>query len=102
VRWRILWQSVVASMTNPKTIVFFLSFLPQFVSDPSSHVARQLLVLGAIYMLLTVFVYGLVAYSAGHIGHWVRTREAFASRLRWVTGASFIGLGIWAALPDRR
>jgi len=66
--WRILWHSVVASMTNPKTIVFFLSFLPQFVSDPSSHVARQLLVLGAIYMLLTVFVYGLVAYSAGHIG----------------------------------
>jgi threonine/homoserine/homoserine lactone efflux protein len=100
--WRIVWQSVVASMTNPKTILFFLSFLPQFVDSRSSHVARQLLLLGGIYMLLTVMVYGLVAYSSGHIGHWMRTRATVASRLRWVTGASFIGLGVWAALPERR
>jgi len=100
--WRIVWQSVIASMTNPKTILFFLSFLPQFVDNQSSHVTRQLLLLGGIYMLLTVMVYGLVAYSSGHIGHWMRTRAAVASRLRWMTGASFIGLGVWAALPDRR
>ena len=100
--WRILWQSVVASMTNPKTILFFLSFLPQFVDRRSLHVTRQLLLLGGIYMLLTVAVYGLVAYSSGPIGHWMRTRAAAASRLRWVTGASFVGLGVWAALPERR
>ena len=99
---RILWQSVIASLTNPKTILFFLSFLPQFVDRGSSHVPGQLLLLGGIYTLLTVMVYGLVAYFASRIGQWLRTRAAVASRLRRMTGVSFIGLGVWAALPSRR
>lgn len=98
----IIWQSIVASMTNPKTILFFLSFLPQFVNTKTSSVTPQLLLLGSIYMLLTVIIYGTVAYFAGGIGRWLRTRTVIASRLRWITGSSFIGLGVWAALPDRR
>jgi threonine/homoserine/homoserine lactone efflux protein len=99
---RILWQSIVASMTNPKTILFFLSFLPQFVNAQAGDAAGQLLLLGTIYMLLTLIVYGLVGYYAGTAGRWLRTRETLASRMRWLTATSFIGLGVWAALPDRR
>lgn len=98
----IIWQSIVASMTNPKTILFFLSFLPQFVNTKTSSVTPQLLLLGSIYMLLTVIIYGTVSYFAGGIGRWLRTRTVIASRLRWITGSTFIGLGVWAALPDRR
>jgi threonine/homoserine/homoserine lactone efflux protein len=100
--YRVFWQSIVASMTNPKTMLFFLSFLPQFVHAPAGNAARQMLVLGTIYMLLTLIVYGLVGYFAGGVGRWLRARETFASRLRWLTATSFIGLGVWAALPDRR
>ena len=99
---RILWQSIVASMTNPKTILFFLSFLPQFVTATAGDAGRQMLLLGTIYMLLTLLVYGLVGYYAGSAGRWLRTRETVASRMRWLTATSFIGLGVWAALPDRR
>ena len=98
----IIGQSVVASMTNPKTILFFLSFLPQFVNTHTSSVTPQLLLLGGIYMLLTVIIYGTVGYFAGGIGRWLRTRATIASRLRWISGGSFIGLGVWAALPERR
>jgi threonine/homoserine/homoserine lactone efflux protein len=99
---RILWQSIVASMTNPKTILFFLSFLPQFVSGPASDASRQMLVLGAVYMSLTVAVYSTVAYCSGRVSRWLHNSQAGVARLRWLTGTSFIGLGLWAALPDRR
>jgi threonine/homoserine/homoserine lactone efflux protein len=99
---RIVWQSIVASMTNPKTILFFLSFLPQFVSGPASDASRQMLALGAIYMSLTVAVYATVAYCSGRVSRWLRESRSGVARLRWVSGTSFIGLGVWAALPDRR
>jgi threonine/homoserine/homoserine lactone efflux protein len=96
----IIWQSVVASMTNPKTILFFLSFLPQFVNTKASSVTPQLILLGSIYMLLTVTIYGAIGYFAGSIGSWLNTSKA-TSGLHWITGSSFIGLGVWAALLDR-
>jgi threonine/homoserine/homoserine lactone efflux protein len=61
-----------------------------------------MLLLGAIYMLMTVMVYSTVACLAGSATRWLRDGPARAARLRWVTGTSFIGLGVWAALPDRR
>ena len=61
-----------------------------------------MLVLGAIDMLLTVTVYSVVAGLAGSATRWLRAGHARATRLRWLTGTSFIGLGVWAALPDRR
>ena len=98
----IIGQSVAASMTNPKTILFFLSFLPQFLNTAAPNAAPQLLLLGGIYMLLTVLLYGTVGYFAGGIGRWLQEQSGAASRLRWLTGGCFIGLGAWAAIPDSR
>jgi threonine/homoserine/homoserine lactone efflux protein len=98
---RVFWQSIVASLTNPKTILFFLSFLPQFVSPQKGAVTEQMLVLGGIYMLITVLVYASIGYFADRIGRRI-AGSAGALRLRWVTAASFFGLGLWSALPDRR
>jgi threonine/homoserine/homoserine lactone efflux protein len=99
---RIFWQSIIASMTNPKTILFFLSFLPQFISSRGPAPSRQMLVLGAIYMALTVAIYGAIACGSGVVSRWLHGGRARVSRLRWITSGSFIGLGVWAALPDRR
>lgn len=93
----IIGQSIVASLSNPKTILFFLSFLPQFLNTAAPSATPQLLLLGGIYLLLTVLLYGMVGYFAGSIGRWLQRRAGVASRLRWVTGGCFIGLGAWAA-----
>lgn len=98
----ILWQSIITSLTNPKTMLFFLSFLPQFVSGSLGNSTSQLFLLGGIYMLLTISIYGTLAYFSGSIGQWLRMHTTSAARLRWITGSSFIGLGVWAALPERR
>lgn len=96
------FAATILILTPGPNFLFFLSFLPQFVNPPAEHVARQLFVLGSIYMLLTLLVYGLVGYFAGSVGRWLRTREDPARRLRRIAATSFIGLGVWAALPERR
>jgi threonine/homoserine/homoserine lactone efflux protein len=99
---RVFSQSIVASLTNPKTMLFFLSFLPQFVSGPLRDASRQVLALGAIYMTLTVLVYSAVAYGSAAASRWLGAGGTRTAPLRWVSATGFVGLGIWAALPDRR
>jgi threonine/homoserine/homoserine lactone efflux protein len=100
--WQLVTQSITASITNPKTALFFLTFLPQFVAPGAGSPALQMITLGAIYMLLTVSVYGMVGLGAGTVGAWLRRSPLAALRARRAAGLTFIGLGLWAALPDRR
>jgi threonine/homoserine/homoserine lactone efflux protein len=101
---RLFWQGAVVNLLNPKTALFFLAFLPQFV-DPSAQIAPQMLVLGTLLVGLGVVsdgTYALVAAGAGR-----RLRETAAARrmLDRVSGAVFISLGLVAALagePRRR
>jgi threonine/homoserine/homoserine lactone efflux protein len=94
---RLFWQGAVVNLLNPKTALFFLAFLPQFV-DPSAPVAPQMLVLGTLLVGLGVVsdgTYALVAAGAGR-----RLRETAAARrtLDRLSGGVFISLGLVAAL----
>jgi threonine/homoserine/homoserine lactone efflux protein len=93
-------QSVIGNMLNPKVTLFFLAFLPQFVNTQAGHVGWQMALLGAIFMLVTVVVFGAVAIFAAMIGDWVRRKPAIGERLNVFAGITFIGLGIRVALPD--
>jgi threonine/homoserine/homoserine lactone efflux protein len=93
----LFWHGVVVNVLNPKTTLFFLAFLPQFV-DPSAPVAPQMLVLGLLLVGLGVLsdgTYALVAAGAGR-----RLRSAFASRrmLERLSGGVFVALGVVAAV----
>ena len=90
-------QGMLVNVLNPKTAIFFLAFLPQFV-DPSMAVAPQVLVLGAEFIAIAVISDGAYAVVAGTLGERVR-RSAVANR--WVdraAGGALIGLGGLAAL----
>ncbi|BEH10818.1 MULTISPECIES: LysE family translocator [Geobacter] len=95
-------QSIVANILNPKVTLFFLAFLPQFVSPASATPGLQLMGLGIIFMVVTIIIFGAVAIFAGLIGDWLRRRPAVAGRLQVLAGVTFIGLGIRVALPDVR
>ncbi|MFN8484351.1 MAG: LysE family translocator [Anaerolineae bacterium] len=98
----IVRQSIAASITNPKTALFFLTFLPQFVDPALGPVGPQMFFLGGLYMLLTLGIYGTVAYFSGTMGNWLLREQAMARRFRWLTASVFCALGVWALLPDRR
>jgi threonine/homoserine/homoserine lactone efflux protein len=92
-------QSVIGNMLNPKVTLFFLAFLPQFVNTPAGGVGWQMALLGAIFMVVTVVVFGAVAIFSGWIGDWVRRKPVIGERLNLFAGITFIALGIRVALP---
>jgi threonine/homoserine/homoserine lactone efflux protein len=93
-------QSVIGNMLNPKVTLFFLAFLPQFVNTQEGHIGWQMALLGVVFMLVTIVVFGAVAIFSGWIGDWVRAKPAIGERLNIFAGITFIALGIRVALPD--
>jgi len=93
-------QSVIGNMLNPKVTLFFLAFLPQFVDTEAGNVGLQMAILGAVFMAVTVVVFGAVAIFAAMIGDWVRRKPAIGERLNVFAGLTFIALGIRVALPS--
>jgi threonine/homoserine/homoserine lactone efflux protein len=93
-------QSVIGNMLNPKVTLFFLAFLPQFVNMQAGHVGWQMALLGVIFMIQTVVIFGAVALFSGWLGAWIRRKPAIGERLNIFAGITFIALGIRVALPD--
>ena len=93
-------QSVIGNMLNPKVTLFFLAFLPQFVDAGAGNIGMQMAILGVVFMLVTIVVFGAVAIFAAMIGDWVRRKPAIGERLNVFAGITFIALGIRVALPD--
>ncbi|MEO5695350.1 MAG: LysE family translocator [Usitatibacter sp.] len=93
-------QSVIGNMLNPKVTLFFLAFLPQFVNAGAGHVGWQMALLGAVFMAITLVVFGAIAIFSGFIGGWVRRKPVIGKRLNLFAGFTFIALGIRVALPD--
>ena len=90
----------VVNVLNPKTAVFFLAFLPQFVSVGRGAGAAQIAALGLVFVTLGLVTDGLYALTAGSIAHALRARRAGALAHRWMPGTIYIGLGVATALAD--
>jgi threonine/homoserine/homoserine lactone efflux protein len=95
-----LWQGVATEVLNPKTALFFLSFIPQFVSRTAGHVFFQFVVLGTISVVLNTSADLVVILLAGPLGKKIRSSALFRRRQRTVTGAVMIGLGTYLATSE--
>ncbi len=94
-------QGIITELLNPKTALFFLAFIPQFI-DPQGNVVLQFILLGSISVGLNTGADLLVALLAGPIGQWLRTSAPFRRRQRLVTGWLLIGLGAYVATADHQ
>ncbi len=90
-------QGIATEVLNPKTALFFLSFIPQFVSPAKGHLTLQFLVLGAISVTLNTAVDLLVVAFAGFFARKLNQDPKFGERQRVVSGAGMIGLGVYVA-----
>jgi len=97
-----LWQGVATEVLNPKTALFFLSFIPQFVNRGTGHVFLQFVVLGTISVVLNTTADLIVIALAGPLGEKVRSSATFRRRQRTLTGSIMIGLGAYLATSDSK
>src|SRR2546429_984500 len=91
-------RGAVVNVLNPKTALFFLAFLPQFVDRDRGGVWSQVLVLGLVFVGLGLVSDSLYALGAGAIGRLLRRRRR---ALQYGSGIVYIGLGAAAALVKR-
>lgn len=94
-------QAVLTEILNPKTALFFLAFLPQFVHPENGLVVLQLTILGLVFVLLGLVSTVVFAVSAGGLGRFLRRNPAV---LKWqgkVVGGIYCTLGIRLALQER-
>jgi threonine/homoserine/homoserine lactone efflux protein len=91
------WQGIATEVLNPKTALFFLSFIPQFVHRESGHVFWQFLLLGTISVTLNTSADLVVTMFAGPLGNRIRSSAKFRRTQRTATGAIMIGLGTYLA-----
>jgi homoserine/homoserine lactone efflux protein len=91
-------QGFLVIMANPKALIFFGAFIPQFI-DPKGHYVAQLALLGVTAMLIALVSDGAYAVLTGRAGSLLsRKRVRLVSRL---SGACLIGGGVWLALTRR-
>jgi threonine/homoserine/homoserine lactone efflux protein len=97
----VLGQAFLVALLNPKTVLFFLAFLPQFADPARGAAALQLLVLGAIFLGVAMATDAGYALLAGGIGAFLRRHPAFATAEGRVSGLVYVALGVGAALAGR-
>lgn len=98
---RVFWDGTVVNVLNPKTAIFFLAFVPQFVEPAAGSATLQLVTLGGLFIAIGLFTDATYAIAGGAIGDWLRRRPHLDDRRRLVSGITYIGLGVTAALSGR-
>jgi threonine/homoserine/homoserine lactone efflux protein len=91
---RLFIKGLMANAINPKVVIFFLSFLPQFVDVNAGSMAWQLGQLGILFTLQAALIFGSLGFFAGGIGRWLNRRPTAGFWLDRLAGAIFVGLGL--------
>ena len=99
---RIYWQGFAVNILNPKTALFFLAFLPQFVDPSKGNVIGQNLLLGAVFVGMAVVTDSLYALLASSLASKLTGNRRFQTGGRYFAGLVYIGLGITTALTGAR
>ncbi len=95
-------KGFVTAALNPKTVIFSVSFLPQFVDAGSGSAALTMLMYGFIYFLLGLVVLVFCARTSGFVRHWFVAKPVLERYFRWITGTIFVGLGLKLMVPENK
>ncbi|MFD0467129.1 LysE family translocator [Nonomuraea thailandensis] len=96
---KVFLEGVLVNVFNPKTLLFFLALLPQFVRPESGSPALQVVVFGCTLLLLGLISDIVYALTAGALG---RRLDRAARSLRYVSGVVYLGLGVFTAFTGRQ
>lgn len=87
-------KGLVANAINPKVVLFFLSFLPQFVDTSRGSMELQLGLLGLLFTAQAAVLFGLLGYFSGSVGGWINRKPQVGVWLDRLAGTVFVALGV--------
>jgi threonine/homoserine/homoserine lactone efflux protein len=99
---RVYAQGVVVNVLNPKTALFFLAFLPQFVDLSKGSVPLQVVILGSTFIFLGFISDGTYALVSARVSRRLAVRRGSGIVRRWLPGLTLVGLGVVSAITGRR
>ncbi|MBV7329237.1 LysE family translocator [Chloroflexi bacterium TSY] len=94
---RVFSQGFLVSLLNPKTALFFMAFLPQFIDPTKSAISGQILFLGTLFVVLGVCTNIVYVLLASMISRWIRGNSSFSNGQRYFTGSVYLALGVTTA-----
>jgi threonine/homoserine/homoserine lactone efflux protein len=100
--FRVLREGFVVGATNPKSLVFFVAVLPQFVEYASGAIPLQLAILGAVFLMIALVSDSVWALAAGTARQWFARSPRRISTLSTTGGAMMIALGGTLALTGNK
>lgn len=92
---------MLTNLLNPKAVLFYVAFLPQFVDPLHGNAHLQIVSLGLLFALSDILFLCVLAYVTGYFHTWLTRQPRFMTRLRWICGSILIGLGIRLAVTER-
>lgn len=94
----VLSRATVTNLLNPKIVLFYVAFLPQFVDNQRGNPTAQFLVLGLVFVVVGFLVDSAIAVLGGHVGKWLQHRGA-QRLLNRIAAAVFVGLAARLMIP---
>jgi threonine/homoserine/homoserine lactone efflux protein len=98
---QVIVSAVLINILNPKLSIFFLAFLPQFVSTDEAYPLVRMVELSSVFMVLTFAVFAVYGVFAASVRNQVVSRPRVLAWLRRIFAAGFAALGAKLALADR-
>jgi len=99
--WVLFRRGFIMNVINPKVALFFLAFLPQFISGNSGDAPAQMFLLGLLFMAQAVIVFSIIGFVSGSVGNAVLSRPRITRFFSWLSASIFAALGVRLALAER-
>ncbi|TYB32893.1 MAG: LysE family translocator [Flexistipes sinusarabici] len=98
---KLYFRGIIMNITNPKVSIFFLAFLPQFADPTRGSITLQLMLLGGLFILATILVFGSIALLGGTFGQIINRSGHIQKILNKFAGAVFVVLALKLATSSR-